>query len=139
MIAGLSQRLPGKIGRRGAPLRLDVATSVRKDLFAGLDGVAESLNQIPGARFRAEEVALGSRIRRSPPEKHRRVADVLEQVGICTAGDSSPFSLFGGQQQMVALVRRGHAPSGAVMDEPTSARSAGSQTCWLGAVCKSKG
>ncbi len=60
---------------------------VRKDLFAGLDGDAESLNQLSGARLRAEEVALGSRIRRSPPEMHRRVDDVLEQVGVCTPGD----------------------------------------------------
>lgn len=80
-------------------------------------------NQISGARFTVrEELAFGlENLGIAHAKIQKRVAQVLEDLGLAELADRSPFELSGGQQQRVAiasiLVMR---PKVLVLDEPTS-------------------
>src|SRR5215218_6073648 len=70
----------------------------------------------------ADNVAYALRLRRRPrAEIERRVAEVLEGVGLGTLGARYPSQLSGGQQQRVALARAlVYEPPVILLDEPLS-------------------
>jgi iron(III) transport system ATP-binding protein len=70
----------------------------------------------------AENVSFGLEVRRiSPPERKRRVSEVLEQVGLSELAGRRPAALSGGQQQRVALARAVVVrPKVLLLDEPLS-------------------
>src|SRR5205085_313139 len=74
----------------------------------------------------AENVAYGLRARRvSGPERRRRVAEMLERLGIGALAHERPARLSGGQRQRVALARAlVLAPRALLLDEPLAALDA---------------
>ncbi|KGJ02064.1 spermidine/putrescine ABC transporter [Paracoccus versutus] len=71
----------------------------------------------------ARNVAFPLRVRKVPEsEQKRRVAEVLERVGLSAHADKLPRQLSGGQQQRVALARAlVFSPDVLLLDEPLSA------------------
>ncbi|AKT51831.1 ABC transporter ATP-binding protein [Arsenicicoccus sp. oral taxon 190] len=69
----------------------------------------------------AENVSLPLRIARvAPTERDRRVAEILDRVGLGPHANQTPRQLSGGQQQRVSLARALVAePSVLLADEPT--------------------
>ncbi len=71
----------------------------------------------------AENVAYGLNVRKvREPQRSKRVAEMLEIVGLGKLGDRKPAQLSGGQQQRVALARAlAYEPEILLMDEPLGA------------------
>jgi putative ABC transport system ATP-binding protein len=69
----------------------------------------------------AENVGVPLRMARTPaPERERRVALLLELVGLADHGEQRPDELSGGQQQRVAIARAlAASPRLLIADEPT--------------------
>ncbi len=74
----------------------------------------------------SENIRFGLRVRKiDPAEQKRRVAEVLELVGLSTHANKYPHQLSGGQQQRVALARAlAIRPALLLLDEPLSALDA---------------
>ncbi|MDG4830716.1 ABC transporter ATP-binding protein [Solwaraspora sp. WMMD1047] len=69
----------------------------------------------------AENIGVPLRMARTPaPERERRVALLLELVGLADHGEQRPDELSGGQQQRVAIARAlAASPRLLIADEPT--------------------
>jgi putative ABC transport system ATP-binding protein len=82
--------------------------------------VFQTFGLIP-ALSAAENVGLPLRLRRTPPdERERRVALLLDLVGLGNHTDQRPGELSGGQQQRVAIARAlAGSPRLLIADEPT--------------------
>ena len=74
----------------------------------------------------AQNVAFGLRVAKRPrAEIDKRVAEMLELIGLADLGGRYPFQLSGGQQQRVALARAiAPQPRVLLLDEPLSALDA---------------
>lgn len=74
----------------------------------------------------AQNVAFGLRVANQPrAETDKRVAEMLELIGLADLGARYPFQLSGGQQQRVALARAiAPRPRVLLLDEPLSALDA---------------
>lgn len=120
LLAGIEQPTDGRVLVDGD----DLATLPRRRLTRlrrhDVGYVFQSFGLVP-VLSAAENVEVPLRARRAvPEERDRRVAEVLESVGMGDHGGHRPEELSGGQQQRVAIARAlVHRPRLLVADEPT--------------------
>ncbi len=97
--------------------RADVLGRIRAERIGF---VFQGFNLIPTLNAH-ENVDMGLEPLRLPrPERDRRVAEALAQVGLAERGDHLPGELSGGQQQRVAIARAiAKRPAVLLADEPT--------------------
>jgi iron(III) transport system ATP-binding protein len=116
-IAGFERVAAGEIWLNGAPVSrsdLSVPTEQRR-----IGMVFQDYALVPHLDI-AANVAFGLH-RLDPPERRRRVAELLEVVGLAHASNKYPHELSGGQQQRVALARAlAPQPELLLLDEPFS-------------------
>ncbi len=142
-IAGLEQPSAGRIGIAGT-----VMVDAERGVFVpperrGLGLVFQSYALWPH-RTVQDNVAYGLKLRGAPAaERERRVAEVLDGVGLGTLGARYPHQLSGGQQQRVALARAlVYEPPVILMDEPLSnldAKLREEARVWIRALIKRRG
>jgi putative ABC transport system ATP-binding protein len=119
-LGGLDRPTSGRIvidGREVTALDDDARTDLRRDTVAF---VFQTFGLVP-VLTADENVGLPLRMRRTPPgERQRRVAELLELVGLGDHARQRPGELSGGQQQRVAIARAlAASPAVLIADEPT--------------------
>ncbi len=142
-IAGLEQPSAGRITIAGS-----VVVDAERGVFVpperrGLGLVFQSYALWPH-RTVQDNVAYGLKLRGvAGAERGRRVAEVLEGVGLGALGARYPHQLSGGQQQRVALARAlVYEPPVILMDEPLSnldAKLREEARVWIRALIKRRG
>ncbi len=118
-IAGLDIQTSGKVEQDG----LDISALPPAERDFGI--VFQSYALFPNLTV-AKNVAYGLENRKATKaEVGRRVAELLELVGLPDQGDKYPAQLSGGQQQRIALARAiATSPGLLLLDEPLSALDA---------------
>lgn len=119
IVSGLVEPDSGRIMLDGRDISAVPATQ------RGFGIVFQSYSLFPNMTV-AENVGYGLRIRRQPRAQiARRVAELLETVGLPETGLKHPHQISGGQQQRVALARAiAIEPRLLLLDEPLSALDA---------------
>ena len=122
LIAGFESPDQGRISL-GDTLLAEGATSVPAHR-RGIGYVAQEGALFPHLTLAAN---IGFGIARNAPDRHARIAELMQQVGLAPSmHDRRPHQLSGGQQQRVALARAmARQPKLMLLDEPFSALDAG--------------
>ncbi|QNE18496.1 ABC transporter ATP-binding protein [Kribbella qitaiheensis] len=130
-IAGFVRPSRGRIRLAGVDVT-DVPPARR-----GIGVVVQQYALFPHLRV-ADNVAFGLRAARKPrAEVSRRVAEMLEMVGMCMFARRFPRELSGGQQQRVAIARAlAIQPQVLLLDEPLAALDAQLRADMLGELQK---
>lgn len=120
LLAGLDRADEGTVRVAGLDLRELPPRAIARYRAGTIGIVFQSFHLLPG-RTALENVALPLALDGVPrPERLRRAADALEDVGLLARASHTPAQLSGGEQQRVAvaraLVRR---PPLLLCDEPT--------------------
>jgi putative ABC transport system ATP-binding protein len=120
LVAGLDVPDGGEVrleGRDLASLSEDERTLVRRSRMGFVFQAFHLLPHLSLARNVALPLALNGR---AGPESERRVAELLESVGLASRASSLPRELSGGEMQRVAVARAlAHRPALVLADEPT--------------------
>ncbi len=120
VLGGLDAPSSGQVWlgtRELTAMRPDEVLAVRRD---EIGYVFQAFGLLP-VLSAAENVEVPLRLRRTPPaERARRVAEVLDRVGLLEHAAQRPYELSGGQQQRVGIARAlVAAPRVLLADEPT--------------------
>lgn len=121
LLGGLDRPTAGRVvlddGRVLSELPEQEVLAVRRERIGY---VFQSFGLIP-VLSAAENVEVPLRLRKvAPAERDRRVAEVLDQVGLGRHAGQRPYELSGGQQQRVGIARAlVSAPDILIADEPT--------------------
>ena len=120
LVAGLDVPDSGAVrleGRDLARLGEDERTLVRRSRMGFVFQAFHLLPHLSLARNVALPLALNGQ---AGPEAERRVAELLESVGLASRASSLPRELSGGEMQRVAVARAlAHRPALVLADEPT--------------------
>jgi putative ABC transport system ATP-binding protein len=120
LVAGLDVPDAGAVrleGRDLASLGEDERTLVRRSRMGFVFQAFHLLPHLSLARNVALPLALNGQV---GPEAERRVAELLESVGLASRASSLPRELSGGEMQRVAVARAlAHRPALVLADEPT--------------------
>ena len=120
LVAGLDVPDSGEVrleGRDLARLGEDERTLVRRSRMGFVFQAFHLLPHLSLARNVALPLALNGQ---AGPEAERRVAELLESVGLASRASSLPRELSGGEMQRVAVARAlAHRPALVLADEPT--------------------
>jgi ABC-type Fe3+/spermidine/putrescine transport system ATPase subunit len=115
LLAGLERPDAGRVLAAGRDLA-GVGPAER-----GMGMVFQSYALFPNMTV-AQNIAFGLAGRTPAADRPRRVAEMLETVGLAGLGDRRPAQLSGGQQQRVAIARAlAPGPRVLLLDEPLSA------------------
>jgi putative ABC transport system ATP-binding protein len=120
LVAGLDVPDSGEVrleGRDLANLGEDGRTLVRRSRMGFVFQAFHLLPHLTLARNVALPLALNGQ---AGPDAERRVAELLESVGLASRASSLPRELSGGEMQRVAVARAlAHRPALVLADEPT--------------------
>jgi putative ABC transport system ATP-binding protein len=121
VISGLDSPTSGEVWLKGCPLSKMSGRQLSDFRRDHIGFVFQAYNLIPvlTVRENVEYIMMLQGIKKS--ERHRRVREILEQVGLREMEDRVPPKLSGGQQQRVAIARAmvSH-PALILADEPTA-------------------
>ena len=121
IISGLDHPTDGKVWLSGKSISEMSGRELSEFRRDNIGFIFQAYNLIPvlSAEENIEYIMLLQGV--PPEERHRRVMDILEEVGLAEFADRLPTKLSGGQQQRVAVARAMVAgPALILADEPTA-------------------